>query len=85
MFHQAILQSGVTAVASSMTNSDPTVPLRLAEHLNFSSNDITEALSYLATVDTDQVIEATNALGMNFRPCAEKDSITPMLQNIQSM
>lgn len=72
LFHQTIHQSGVTSVQTSMADSDPTVPLRLAEYLNYTPDDIPDALSFLATVDIHEVLEANNALRINYRPCVEK-------------
>ncbi|KAI8439893.1 hypothetical protein MSG28_001356, partial [Choristoneura fumiferana] len=55
------------------TNPGNEGPLKLAEHLGVNTDDVSEALSFLATVETKLVIAATIELGLTFRPCLENN------------
>ncbi|XP_063636058.1 juvenile hormone esterase-like [Cydia splendana] len=74
LFHKLIPQSGVSLVGDTVGFPDPNAPFELAKHLNHDSNDVKDALSFLATVDPHQLIAATHELGMsNFKPCVENE------------
>lgn len=72
LFNKVILQSGVALTPARLIESDNTKPLKLAAHFGFVTSDLDEALSFLATVDTNLVIAATLELGLEFRSCVEK-------------
>lgn len=70
MFNQVILQSGVV-LTPMLRNPFNEGPLRLAERLGYTTQDVTDALSFLATIDTGRVIAANVELNLNFRYCVE--------------
>ncbi|KAM3967899.1 uncharacterized protein ACR2FA_011449 [Aphomia sociella] len=72
LFNSAIMQSGTSLCPWAMEEPDREAPLKLAEHLGYSTNIADEALQFLATIDTNLVIAATNQLELRFRPCVEK-------------
>ncbi|XP_063823886.1 juvenile hormone esterase-like [Ostrinia nubilalis] len=71
LFDRAILQSG-TSLLPTFPEPLKNSPLILAEHLGYVTNDINDALSFLSNADTNLIIDATSELGLNFRPCVEK-------------
>lgn len=75
MFNQVILQSGVV-LTPMLRNPFNEGPLRLAERLGYTTQDVTDALSFLATIDTGRVIAANVELNLNFRYCVENSLIT---------
>ncbi|XP_073967344.1 esterase B1-like [Choristoneura fumiferana] len=72
LFKRIILQSGVIA-AITVGDGDPTAPLRIADQLNYTTNDVKDALSYLSTVNPHDVIAAAEEAGVTFSPCIEKE------------
>ncbi|XP_073967345.1 LOW QUALITY PROTEIN: carboxylic ester hydrolase-like [Choristoneura fumiferana] len=81
LFQQAIMQSGTILNPWVVTNPGNEGPLKLAEHLGVNTDDVSEALSFLATVETKLVIAATIELGLTFRPCLENnfDDVVPFI------
>ncbi|KAL0839209.1 hypothetical protein ABMA28_015981 [Loxostege sticticalis] len=81
LFHRAILQSGSSVSSTVISLPDKKAPLKLAETLGMSTDSLTEALSFLATVDTKAVIIAGLRLDMLFKPCIEKrfDGVEPFI------
>ncbi|KAI8439894.1 hypothetical protein MSG28_001357 [Choristoneura fumiferana] len=81
LFQQAIMQSGTILNPWVVTNPGNEGPLKLAEHLGVNTDDVSEALSFLATVETKLVIAATIELGLTFRPCVENnfDDVVPFI------
>lgn len=73
LFHNVIIQSGTALAPMAVTKSDSDVPLKLAEHLGFTTNDLYDALDFLNSMDTNLVIAATSELNLNFMPCVEKE------------
>ncbi|CAG9791742.1 unnamed protein product [Diatraea saccharalis] len=71
IFHKAIIQSA-TSLSPVYFEPHKDAPLLLAAELGLSTNDINEAITYLASIETDLVITASNELGLNFRPCVDK-------------
>ncbi|XP_050360135.1 cholinesterase 2-like [Nymphalis io] len=72
LFNQAILQSGSALSPWALVESDPTVPLKIAERLGYQTEDLSEALAFLKGIDTKLVIAATSELDLGFRACVEK-------------
>ncbi|XP_046976283.1 esterase FE4-like [Vanessa cardui] len=72
LFNQVILQSGSAMCPWALVESDPTAPLKIAEHLGFQTEEISEAIAFLKDVDTKLVIAATEDLNLKFRACVEK-------------
>ncbi|CAH2083281.1 unnamed protein product [Euphydryas editha] len=72
LYNQVILQSGSVLGSWTISASDDTAPLKIAQHLGFQTDDLSEALSFLKGVDTRLVIAAVSELGLNFGPCIEK-------------
>ncbi|CAD0194898.1 unnamed protein product [Chrysodeixis includens] len=71
LFHQVIMQSGAAVAASSVRGPEPTVPQKISEQLGFKTTDTKEALSFLASVDTNSVIAAATELKLSYGPCVE--------------
>ncbi|KAM3958209.1 cholinesterase-like [Aphomia sociella] len=76
LFNRVIMQSG-TSLASSLLQTldepDKSAPMKLAEYLGYQTDSITEGLNVLARTDSNLVIAASNALGIIFKPCVEKE------------
>ncbi|CAH2083283.1 unnamed protein product [Euphydryas editha] len=73
LYNQVILQSGSVLGSWSISASDDTAPLKIAQHLGFQTDDLSESLSFLKDVDTRLVIAAVSELGLRFGPCIEKE------------
>ncbi|CAH2083284.1 unnamed protein product [Euphydryas editha] len=73
LYNQVILQSGSVLSSWALSSSDATAPLKVAQHLGFQTDDLSEALSFLKDVDTGLVIAAVSELGYRFGPCIEKE------------
>ncbi|CAD0194895.1 unnamed protein product [Chrysodeixis includens] len=74
LFHQVIMQSGTALTPwGAVRAPDPLVPLKISEQLGFKTTDTKEALSFLASVDTDLVIAAAIKLNLKTGPCVEND------------
>ncbi|KAH9642996.1 hypothetical protein HF086_013557 [Spodoptera exigua] len=82
LFQRAIIQSGPASSAWLTMNSDKTVPIKLAEALDFETEDTLEALDYLASVDVHTLtklahdLEITSFTENNIPitlPCIEKE------------
>ncbi|XP_063375332.1 esterase FE4-like [Cydia amplana] len=73
LFHKVILQSGVALTPERMLELDNEAPMRLAGYFEHKTSDLNDALIFLATKDTNSIIEATLELGIRFRACVEKE------------
>ncbi|CAH2267481.1 jg27130, partial [Pararge aegeria aegeria] len=73
LFNQAITQSGSTFLPGLLEEDGRSKPLRIAAHLGFETEDVTEAVAFLAKTDVKLVIAATTELGIRSRPCVEKE------------
>uniref|UniRef100_A0A2A4JZ33 Carboxylic ester hydrolase n=1 Tax=Heliothis virescens TaxID=7102 RepID=A0A2A4JZ33_HELVI len=73
IFDKAIIQSGAALGPWAVVEPDRSAPLKLSEHLGFITTDVQEALGFLSTVDTNLIIAAIPALGLEFRPCVENN------------
>ncbi|XP_037297341.1 acetylcholinesterase isoform X2 [Manduca sexta] len=73
LFNNAIMQSGSAVAATVFQEPDKEAPIKLAEHLGLNTTCIHEALEFLAGTEPEQIIEATVALDISFKPCVEKD------------
>lgn len=71
LFHQVILQSGTALVAGS-TELPKDAPLQIAQHLGYETNDLHEAIAYLAKVDPLKIIEIGIELNIAIGICVEK-------------
>ncbi|XP_052746201.1 esterase FE4-like [Bicyclus anynana] len=72
LFNQVILQSGTVFGPWAVSTPDLTAPLKLAARLGFDTEDVDEAVAFLATADSNLVIGASTALWLGFGPCLEK-------------
>ncbi|CAG9791740.1 unnamed protein product [Diatraea saccharalis] len=81
LFNNAILQSGSAEAATVFTDHDKIAPIRIAKRLGLSTNSLTKAITYLSSLDTNKVIQASNDLSITFKPCVEKKfkGVTPFL------
>ncbi|CAH0592569.1 unnamed protein product [Chrysodeixis includens] len=73
LFNQVIMQSGAAVATSYVKDPDSTIPLKISEQLGFQTADTKEALSFLASVDTNTVIAAATELELSYSPCVEHD------------
>lgn len=69
LFNKAILQSGTATM--SMSEPDRNYPITLASHFNYHTDDIYDAIAYLATVPPRDLIEAAST-SSGTGPCVEK-------------
>ncbi|XP_061729230.1 cholinesterase 1-like, partial [Cydia pomonella] len=74
LYHRVILQSGVSLTHDITEDSNPDrdAPLKLAMELNYTTNDINDALLFLNKVEPQELIVATWKSGVFFGPCVEK-------------
>ncbi|XP_063375064.1 juvenile hormone esterase-like [Cydia amplana] len=74
LYHRVILQSGVALSHDLNEDSEPDrdAPIKLAKQLNYSTNDINDALSFLNKVEPLELIAATRDSGVIVKPCVEK-------------
>ncbi|CAH2241798.1 jg16360 [Pararge aegeria aegeria] len=72
LFNQVILQSGSVFGPWAVGSSDVTAPLRLAAKLGYETEDLDDAVSFLAKADPKLVVGATGELWMGFGPCLER-------------
>ncbi|XP_063380417.1 esterase FE4-like [Cydia fagiglandana] len=73
LFNKVILQSGVALTPERMIELDNDSPIKLAEYFEFKTSDLNDALTFLATKDTNSIIEATLELNIGFRACVEEE------------
>ncbi|XP_063380349.1 juvenile hormone esterase-like [Cydia fagiglandana] len=71
LFNRVILQSGVS-LNTVLDDPDSVAPLKIAKQLNYTTNDINYALSFLNKIEPHELIAATRDSGVIFGPCAEK-------------
>ncbi|CAG9791741.1 unnamed protein product [Diatraea saccharalis] len=81
LFNKAILQSGSAEAATVFTDHDKNAPIRIAERLGLSTNSLTKAITYLSSLHTNEVIQASNDLSITYKPCVEQkfEGVTPFL------
>ncbi|XP_063375134.1 esterase B1-like [Cydia amplana] len=72
LYNRVIMQSGVSISRTLNKDSDPNAPIKLAKQLNYTTNDINEALSFLNKIRPHELIAATRDSGVFFGPCVEK-------------
>ncbi|XP_023940842.2 carboxylesterase 4A-like [Bicyclus anynana] len=73
LFNQAITQSGTTYLPGLLEEDEKDKPLKIAAQLGFETQNINDAVAFLAKTDAHLVIAATTALGIKSRPCIEKE------------
>ncbi|CAH1637899.1 unnamed protein product [Spodoptera littoralis] len=82
LFQRAIIQSGPASSPWLIMDSNKTVPMKLAEALDFKTEDTLEALEYLATVDVHTLVKLAHDLDItsftesnipSTLPCIEKE------------
>ncbi|XP_061706644.1 acetylcholinesterase-like [Cydia pomonella] len=72
LFNKVILQSGVILTEKVFKDSDLDAPLKLAKQLNYTTNDMYDALSFLNRVEPHELIAANRDSGVVVEPCVEK-------------
>ena len=80
LFNRVIMQSGSVFAPWVITKSDPSTPLKIAEHLGLQTEDLQEALGFLKNIDTNLVIAAASDLNIAFKVCVEKE-----FENVESI
>ncbi|XP_069364429.1 esterase FE4-like, partial [Maniola hyperantus] len=73
LFNQAIIQSGSTLSPGLLEESGRSKPFRTAQQLGFETEDLSEAMAFLAKTDVKLVIAAFEELGLRGRPCIEQE------------
>lgn len=73
LFRSAILQSGMAFLPGLIRDPRPELTLQLAAKLGFSTDDVIQALTFVASVDSHLVIAAASSMDFgSFFPCIEK-------------
>lgn len=80
LFNKVIMQSGSTAAPWVIEDSDSSKPLKIAEHLGYQTEDLSEALDFLKSIDTNLIIGAVSELNISFKVCVEKE-----FENVESI
>ncbi|XP_028038352.1 cholinesterase 2-like [Bombyx mandarina] len=93
LFHKAILQSGSAYMPGTTVKPDNTVPFKIAAKMDFVTENLDLALSFLAKQDPPVLVRNANALVdeglIKLRPCVEKEFegtyrfITDYAENLQ--
>ncbi|KAJ0179123.1 hypothetical protein K1T71_004835 [Dendrolimus kikuchii] len=73
LYDQVILQSGSVYAATVLYEPDKNAPIKMAEYLGYKTDDLQQALEYLAMTNSDSVIDSVINTGILFKPCVEKD------------
>uniref|UniRef100_A0A2A4JSD8 Carboxylesterase type B domain-containing protein n=1 Tax=Heliothis virescens TaxID=7102 RepID=A0A2A4JSD8_HELVI len=80
LFHQAIIQSG-PAVSPWMTRDvNNTVPLSLAEALEYNAESVADALNYLSTVDPHVIVKTAAELKLTETDNADNPLTLPCIE-----
>ncbi|XP_063380287.1 juvenile hormone esterase-like [Cydia fagiglandana] len=81
LFQQAILESGTILTPFLFINPGEEGPLILSRYLGLDTNDVNKALAFLATVDTNDVIAASEKNNLTFKVCVEKsfENVEPIV------
>ncbi|XP_047989875.1 juvenile hormone esterase-like [Leguminivora glycinivorella] len=72
LYSRVILKSGTLLSNGVTQRGDLDAPLKLAKQLNYTTNDINDALLFLSRVDPHELIAATTDLDLFVGPCVEK-------------
>ncbi|XP_063635724.1 juvenile hormone esterase-like isoform X2 [Cydia splendana] len=72
LYNRVILQSGVALSRPLHSDPDPYAPIKLANQLKYTTNNIDDALSFLNKVEPHTLIAATRDSGVFVGPCVEK-------------
>ncbi|CAH0731249.1 unnamed protein product, partial [Brenthis ino] len=80
LFNQAIIESGSVFHPTVIEDADTSKPLKIAEHLGFHTDDLSQALAFLKETDVKLVIAATEELGLTFYICVEEE-----FEDVESM
>lgn len=73
LFHKALMQSGSIFNANWFPEPDTNAAVKLANVMGNKTNNISQAISFLSTMDPRDVIAGTHAVDSIFRPCVEKE------------
>ncbi|CAH0731223.1 unnamed protein product, partial [Brenthis ino] len=73
LFNQAIMQSGGVFGPWVIGDADTSKPLKIADHLGFHTEDLSQALAFLKNTDVNLVTAASEELGLTFNVCVEKE------------
>lgn len=72
LFDKAIMQSGSTFNANWFPEPDTNAPVKLANVMGNKTNDVSQAIYFLSTMDPRDVVAGTYAVDSVFKPCIEK-------------
>ncbi|XP_047989469.1 acetylcholinesterase-like [Leguminivora glycinivorella] len=72
LFNRAILQSGVILTKKVFKDADFNAPIHLAKRLNFTTDDVNEALAFLNEVKPYELVTGFRDSGLVLEPCVEK-------------
>lgn len=73
IFNNVIIQSGSAVAATVITEADKLAPIKMAEQLDFVTDSVDDALTFLTNADPNLVIAAATATNILFKPCAERE------------
>ncbi|XP_061705986.1 acetylcholinesterase-like isoform X2 [Cydia pomonella] len=81
LFQQAILESGTVLTPFLFRNPGEEGLLILSRYLGLDTNDVNKALSFLATVGTNDVIVASEKNNLTFKVCVERsfENVEPIV------
>ncbi|XP_026326617.1 juvenile hormone esterase-like [Hyposmocoma kahamanoa] len=70
LFKSVILQSGTAFLPGTLTEPKPELSLKLSENLGFTTDDVSEALTFLSSIDPHLIIASASTVD-RFWPCIE--------------
>lgn len=84
LFSSAILQSGMSSLPGLVRDPRPELTLQLAEKLGLLTEDVSQSLTFLASVEPDLVVAAASSMDFGtFFPCVETqfDGVDSFISN----
>lgn len=81
LYNKVILQSGSAQSVLVTYDPDYSAPLKMARYVGLDTNNIQDALNYLASTEINSVLAAANRLKIQFKPCVEAlfDDVEPFI------
>ncbi|XP_022835130.1 esterase FE4-like [Spodoptera litura] len=80
LFHKAIIQSGPASSPWLIMEPDKTIPIKLANSLDFETEDILEALEYLASVDVHTLVKVAHDLKISDSTATKSPGTLPCIE-----
>lgn len=73
LFNKAVSQSGTSLCPWGVMESDQSVPIRIASRLGWETDDVNDAVQFLANIDPKLVVTTALDLSITCVPCVEKE------------